>query len=364
VRAEMRGLNTPVEISAANVYFNADTLSMQQISAHTANTHWSGSITTPRHCNATDNANAATDGVFGTGAFPNCIFHFNLAADQFSAADLAQWFTSHPAKRPWYRILKSDSDSSDARLRSPLLSLQAQGNLQVGRFALKKVIATQIATHVEVDRGKITLSALRAQLLQGSHQGNWTLDVSNHDISNHDVSNRDPSNHDATSHDASATGIRYRGAGTLRDISLSQVATLMNDAWITGTADGKFDLDGSTDSFRGLLSGSEGRLQFVVHNGSLPHIEIPGSPAPLPVHRFTGELHLKKSAWELSAGKLESRDGLYQVSGTISESNDCDFVLQRGDEQSWELTGPLSDPSIAPANGTVAKRSETPANQP
>jgi hypothetical protein len=73
---------------------------------------------------------------------------------------------------------------------------------------------------------------------------------------------------------------------------------------------------------------------------------------------------LNKGEWELSGGKLESRDGIYQVSGTVSATHDCDFILTRGDEQSWELTGPLDDPSIAPANGTVAKRVETTANKP
>ena len=108
--------------------------------------------------------------------------------------------------------------------------------------------------------------------------------------------------------------MRYHGTGTLQDISLAQVGTLMNDDWISGTAGGNFDLDGSGDSFRELLARADGKLQFVMRNGSLPHIEIPGSPVPLPVHRFAGELHLKKGAWELSAGRLESRDGTYQVS--------------------------------------------------
>ena len=75
-------------------------------------------------------------------------------------------------------------------------------------------------------------------------------------------------------------------------------------------------LEGSGDSFRELLARSDGKLQFVMRNGSLPHVEIPGAPVPLPVHRFAGELHLKKGAWELAAGRLESRDGIYQVSGT------------------------------------------------
>ena len=122
-------------------------------------------------------------------------------------------------------------------------------------------------------------------------------------------------------------------------------------------------MDGSADSFRGLLADSEGRLQFVMRNGTLPHVEIPGSPAPLPVHRFTGELRLKKGEWELSAGKLESHDGIYQVSGTASASNYCDFVITRGDDQSWEMTGTLAAPSIAPANGTIARRAETTTNE-
>jgi hypothetical protein len=94
------------------------------------------------------------------------------------------------------------------------------------------------------------------------------------------------------------------------------VGTLMDDDWIAGKADGNLELDGSADNLRELLARSDGKLHFVMRNGSLQHVEIPGSPAPLPVHRFTGDLHLKKGTWELSAGKLESRDGIYQVSGT------------------------------------------------
>ena len=158
--------------------------------------------------------------------------------------------------------------------------------------------------------------------------------------------------------DASTQPVRYHGTGTLQDISLAQVGALMNEDWIAGTADGKFDLEGSGDNFRGLLARSDGKLQFVMRNGSLRHIEIPGSPAPLPVHRFAGELHLEKGAWELSACRLESRDGIYQVSGTASPASGFDFVLTRGDEQSWTLTGTLAKPHVAPGNRTEAKRTE------
>jgi hypothetical protein len=142
----------------------------------------------------------------------------------------------------------------------------------------------------------------------------------------------------------------------LQDISLAQAGTLMNDDWISGTAAGNFDLEGSGNSFRELPTRSDGKLQFVMRNGSLPHIEIPGSPVPLLVHRFTGELHLKKGAWELSAGRLESRDGIYQVSGTASPGSGFDFVLTRGDDQSWMLTGTLAEPHVVPGSRTDARR--------
>jgi len=152
--------------------------------------------------------------------------------------------------------------------------------------------------------------------------------------------------------------VRFHGVGTLHDIALAQLGALMTDTWIAGTADGHFELDGSGDNFRGLLARSDGELQFVMRNGTLPHIEIPGSPAPLPVHRFAGELRLKHGAWELSAGKLESRDGFYQVSGNVSPTGALAFELTRGDEQSWKLTGTLAKPRVEPTVGTEAKRTE------
>jgi hypothetical protein len=346
VRAEMRGLNTPLEIGSATMLLTPDEVLMQKISARAGSTHWIGGVTAPRHCAAPGAASAVAT---------NCAFQFDLTADQLSTGNLDEWFAPHPAKRPWYRIL----NSSEVQGPSPLLAIQAHGSLHVGRFGLKKVAATQVVTQVEVDRGKITLLALSAQLLQGTHQGNWIIDLSNHDASLHDVS----------AQETSSQTLRYRGAGTLQDISLAQAGTFFsdtvssaaNDAWIAGTADGKFEVEGSGNSFRDVLARSDGKLQFVMRNGSLPRIEIPGSPVPLPVHRFAGELRLKKGAWELAAGRLESRDGIYQVSGTASVSTGLDFRLTRTDEQSWTLTGTLVKPHVAPGSRTVAKRTETDA---
>jgi hypothetical protein len=328
VRAEMRGLNTPIEINSATMTLGPDAVLMQRISARTGSTHWSGGVTAPRHCVA--------PGVPSSVPWPNCVFQFELTADELSTADLMEWLTPHPAKRPWYRILRDNSTESQGA--SPLPVIQARGNLHAGRFVWKKLMATQVATRVDVDRGKITLTGLRAQLLQGSHQGNWSIDLINPD---------------APSHGAPNQPVRYHGTGALQNISLAQVGALMNDVWITGTADGHFDFDGSGGSFHDVLAGAEGTLQFSMRNGSLTHIEMAGSGA-LPVHRFTGELHVKKGVWEFSSARLESRDGVYRVSGTAATGSGLEFVLTRGDERSWNLTGTLAKPRIAAASRTEA----------
>jgi hypothetical protein len=132
----------------------------------------------------------------------------------------------------------------------------------------------------------------------------------------------------------------------------------MNDPWMTGTADGNFELDGTSENFHDVLAHSDGKLQFVMRDGSLPHIQIPGTPGLLSVHRFTGDLELKKGIWELSAGRLESHNGIYQVKGTASASSGFNFVLTRGDERSWSVTGTLAKPQVTPVEQTEAKRME------
>ena len=315
VRAETHGLNTPIVIPSATVVLGPETFSMQKLSAQTGSTHWNGSVSAPRHC------------------APACAYQFDLTADHLSSEQLAEWLTPHPAKRPWYRIL----NSGDPEGPSPLLALRAQGNLHVARLELKKMVATEIATQLSVDRGKFTMTNLQAALLRGTHQGNWRVD-------------------------ASILPPRYRGIGTLQNISLAQLGELMNDSWIVGNADGSFDLDTSGGSFRELLGNFDGKVQFAMRNGSLTHVKIPGTHAPLSVYRFAGDLRAKKGIWELSDGRLESRDGLYQVNGTAGLDEGLNFVLTRSDAHSWNLTGTLTKPHVTPANQEISRTEVKPGS--
>ena len=309
VRSEIRGLNVPLEIASAAVTLTADGVSMQKISAQTGDTHWDGSVMVPRPCWA-----------------PNCVFQFNVAADQLSSADLVDWFAPRAAKRPWYRLL----NSADPSGISPLLTVQAKGNLSVGHLQLKRVAARQVETQMELDRGKVKLVNVRAQLLQGTHQGNWALDVS-------------------------SSPPKYQATGTLQNISLAQVSALMNDAWVSGTADAKFDGTASGGSFADLIEHGSAEFQFTLRNASLSHLETPGTATSFPMHRFSGDLLLDHGKWELAGGKLESHDGIYRVSGTASSGSNLKFLLTRGDDQTWSLTGTLAKPRLERTNRTEAE---------
>jgi len=308
VHTGMRGLNPEIEITAATVVLGPDTVSLEKLSARIGATHWSGSVSAPRHC--------------GSGS---CVFRFDLAADQLSSATIAEWFAPHPAKRPWYQILRS----SEAQGKSPLVAIQANGRLQVNRFRLKSLDATTVAAQVELDRGKVTLRDVQAQVLQGRHQGLWVID-------------------------ASAQPLHYRASGTLQGISLAQVGVAMNDPWVTGTADARFDLASTGATFADLLAHADGQLKFAMQNGSFSRLELPDAAKPFPVHLFAARLQVKNGTWNLNAGRIESHDGIYQISGTASPTG-LNMVLTRGDEQSWNVTGTLLKPRTARAGRTEAR---------
>jgi hypothetical protein len=310
VRLEVRGFNQPVQINTALLTLTPEAITLQRLSAQTGSTHWNGSVSRVRHCPS-----------------PACPFQFNLAADQLSASELGEWFTSHPTKRQWYRLLSSSENNAGP---SPLMTMQARGNLRLARLALQRMTATQFSAQMEFDQGKLTLHGLSAQFLQGTHKGRWTIDFSH-------------------------TPPRYEASGSLQNVSLPQLSALMNHAWATGTADTRFELTASGSRLPDLLNHVDGRLQFTVRNGSFPHLDFPGAPKPFPIHKFTGDLRLTAGQWTLAAGKLQSRDGIYQVSGTASSATGLDLVLTRGDDLSWNVTGTLADPHVVPATRTEAK---------
>jgi len=309
VRTGMRGLNPRIEIASAILQVDPETVSLEKIAAQTGDTHWSGAVRAPRRC--------APEG---------CVFQFDLGADELTSGGLAEWFTPRPSKRPWYRILTS----SEQQGKSPLLAIRARGHLRINRLSLKDVDASQIVAQVDLDRGKIAVTGLRGQVFQGAHQGDWVIDVS-------------------------AMPPRYQAKGRLQNVSMAQMSAAMNDVWATGIVDGEFDLTTSGVNFSDLLAHAEGALQFTMRNGTLARLELPDTAKPFPVHLFAANVKIKNGTWKLSTGKLESHDGIYQVSGAASPVSGLNLILTRGDEQSWNITGTLLKPTVSHATRTEAR---------
>ncbi len=306
VRTGMRGLNLPIEIAFAILKVDPETVSLEKLAAQIGDTHWSGAVRAPRRC--------APEG---------CVFQFDLGADELTSGGLAEWFTPRPAKRPWYRILTS----SEQQGKSPLLAMRARGHLRINRLSLKDVDASQIVAQVDLDRGKIALTGVRGQVFQGTHQGDWVIDVS-------------------------AMPPHYQAKGRLQNISMALMSAAMDDAWATGIADSEFDLTTSGVNFSDMLASAEGALQFTVRNGTLARLELPDA---FPVHLFAANVKIKNGIWKLSTGKLESHDGIYQVSGAASPVSGLNLILTRGDEQSWNITGTLLKANVAHATRTEAR---------
>jgi AsmA protein len=320
VHAETRALNAPIEIASATITFGDGAFSVDKVVALVGKTHWTGNIQGPRQC--------ASD----------CKYQFDLSADRLSAGDLAEWFAPQPARRPWYRILAPDEKARP----SSLLGLEARGTLRVGQFEMKSAQATEVKAELVANHGKITLANVRGQFLQGTHQGTWTIN-------------------------ATARPIQYQGSGTLHNVSLDRLSDLMDDAWVSGKADGDFEVKTSGANFQEMFANAEGKLQFTMRSGAFTRLELRGassaasaaaSSAPTPVHRCSGDLQLVHGTWRLSGGRLESRDGFYEVSGTASSGQGIDFLFNREDGQSWNITGTLARPQAEEAVEEVS-RSET-----
>lgn len=300
VRAEVRGLNVPLEIASANLVLTQDEVSVQNLSAALGNSTWRGSLVLARPC------------------LPSaCPVRFDLHADEIAAGELSQLLNPDPRKRPWYRFLSS----SPAPGASYLTTLHATGTLTANRVQLDQLVASKVSANVDLENGKLRLADLRADLLGGKHVGEWKADFN-------------------------AKTPEYTGSGILDHVALVQVADAMHDNWITGVATAKYRMTTSGMTRSDLLSSAVASLQVDMRDGSLPHITLAGTPGPLHIHRLAAHMLLRNGAFDIQEGKLETPGGIYQVSGTASLGRALDVKLSRGGAHGFNITGTLTEPRV------------------
>jgi AsmA family/AsmA-like C-terminal region len=301
VRARVRGLNEPVEISSASIELTPTTTEVRKLTASVGENTWHGSLTIPRQC---EKAQA-------------CSIVVDLHADEFVSDELSSLVNELPRKEPWYRFL-----SSPAQPKPYLASIHAVGKLTANRVVLHNLVANRVSADVELEQGRLQLSNLRGEVLGGRHTGDWEVDFT-------------------------VNPPTYHGNGSLEKVALGQVAEAMHDAWITGTANVEYRAETSGWTKAELLSNADAGFQVEARDGSLPHLALAGESSPLRVNRFVGRLQLRAGKFEVDQGKLQTPGGIYQLSGTASLGRVLDFKLTRDGVRGFNITGTVEQPRVA-----------------
>ncbi len=308
IRAEIPGINQPVEIIAANLSLKANEIQVQNLALSLANSSWRGNLSVPLHC-------------LEPAA---CVTKFNLHSARLDAEELNEAFNPRAGKRPWYRFLAS------SRSRRPyLLSLNAKGKLAVDQLIFKNGTSEGVSTNVEWNRGELHLAKLQDALFGGTHSGDWKADFT-------------------------VQPPQYTGNGTLEQINLEQLSALSRDTWITGTASGHYHVSLAGLNASDLIASVIGSLQLDISDGSLPRVELSAVSGPLEMQHFDGSLSFHDNKFEIGESKLETQDTTYQVTGTASMGSSflgqaLNVKLVGSGVPGFNITGTLNEPRVAPA---------------
>lgn len=313
VRAEVRGVDGPIEISSASLQLLADKVRVTKLSVNAGHALWAGSMVLPRGC--------GTPGA--------CTVHFDLNTNQLGLSDAAQWASPKPKPRPWYRL----SAGSDPAPPAFFARLHAQGKLTVNHLLLHRVgagaTANRVSANVSVDAGKLAVSDLRGDLFGGKHNGDWTVDFS-------------------------VKPPVYTGSGSVSGIALRQVASAMQDEWIAGTGSGSYQItaSGAPSEFWKSVKGT---FQFDMRDGMLPHLTVASDGEAMRVDQLQGRAHLHDGEIEIQDGILDSSDGKFHVSGSASFGRELDLMLTRksgtGDSaiaKTYTIGGTIAEPRVTP----------------
>jgi hypothetical protein len=320
VHPSIAGLNQPIEITSAKLHLGKNKARIADLSAQAAGAHWGGWIELPRGC--------GTPGA--------CVAQFNLSTDEIRASALHMWLSSHANQRRWYEMLSREEPETPAFVRN----LRAAGKVTLERLLIHDVVAQHVSASIEMGRGTMNISNLRADLLGGKHLGDWRADF---------------------------TGVAsiFSGTGTLTGISLEQMSTAMHDPWITGMGAGAYQFKVSSTVSTSWWQAVEGSLRFDLRDGMMPHLSLASDAGPLRFAQWQGRAGLHDGKIDIEKGELVSSSGAYEVSGIASLSRTLDFKLVTDTETKaagagsliYSITGTVAEPQV-----TLTPRDETRAD--
>ena len=314
VRAQVRGLNAPLEIRAANLTLGSDSVRVQNINAVAGGMQWRGFVNIPRPC----------------AAPKDCTLQFNVHATEVSAASLNNLLNPAARKQTWYKLL-SFGDKSAAYL----LQARAIGKLSIDKLALGPANADQFSADVSLDQGKLTLSGFRCAVVGGKINGDWKADFSS----------KPPV---------------YAGSGNIDGVVLDQLSDLMRTNWIEGAGSARYEFKSEGWGLQDVIANAGLSASFAVKDGGFPRVVLTDKAGPLRVKSFEGELSLKDGDFSFEDAKLTAQDGIYTVSGTASVSGALNLKMVNEGAPGYDISGTLTRTRVSQLAATSARASLKP----
>jgi hypothetical protein len=188
---------------------------------------------------------------------------------------------------------------------------------------VRKLVGSRVSAKLELNKGKLRVSDLRADVLGGKHIGEWEADFT-------------------------AKPPQYSGKGTVENVALDQLSQSMNDDWITGSATATYRVKTSGVDAAELVASTISTWKVEAWDGLLGHVALTDGSGPLPIHRLTLQLAMHDGKFEIEDGKLDSVSNIYRISGTASMSRVLNVKLLREGAQGFNITGTLMEPHVSP----------------
>ncbi len=311
VRAEIRGVNGPVQIASAELQLLPEEVRVDRLVAHAFDAQWMGSLRLPRGC----------------GTPSACEVHFTLNGDDVALSSVHEWLSPRPNPRHWYEFFASETPAGTLFSQN----LRASGEVSVNRLRVHDVAAAHVSATLDLNQGKLRISDLEADLLGGKHTGTWQADFS-------------------------AIPAVWSGGGDVTAISLDQLAAAMHDNWISGTMNGSYQLSGAGTDASKVWQTAQGALLFDIHDAALRRVALENDAEPLRGFRSRGSIRLLNGAFELNQARLNCSAGAYEVTGTASLARVLALKLTpirasaqvHAGNKAYTITGTLADPRVTP----------------
>jgi len=302
VHAQVRGLNSPLQIRHADLVIDADAVRVKNLEALAGETSWHGSLLIPRSCAVPE----------------SCRFQFHLRSPQISAVALNRLLNPLAAKRPWYRILGLDSASN-----SFFMKTTATGSIAIDKLILGNAVCSRFSSDVDLEKAKVSLTNVRGNLLGGETVASWKADFS-------------------------ARPPAYSGTGSFDRVSLSLIAGLMHSEWIDGSGSANYRFKTAGWNIHDLLNAADLNANFTMRDGVFPHVVLSDGAEPLRPSVFSGQLALQQGTFSLDDTELVTADGVFNLSGTASLAGDLDLKMTGENSTGYNVSGTLDQTRVSP----------------